>query len=546
MTGPLLRRRPIVLCVLDGVGERAEFVNNGVRAAQMPALAALRRDYPTTLLRASGPSVGLSEGAPGSSEAGYRTLGAGRAVESVSLRIDRAIADRTLGRNDAVEQLMRLAKYDGAALHLFALLSESRAHASLDHLTAMLEIASFHELDVVVHAVLDGRDGPRRSAFSLLDKLSLALDSRATLGTLSGRRYAMDGDGHWDRVYRAYHAIVRDPVLGPTAPRAESAYEALEQTYASGLSDDELVPVRIGNYEGLRGSFVCDFSAPEPAWGWTSEAAGFALNTHPGGLRQLTQMLTRQRIPDEIATDLLSDRGRPVLAFREHCFATLTTYDPWLEHVPAAFSDPPSDGSLLLTLARAGRSHHAFGETERRFDLDAFFANGADERIVNNGRQTLVPSPRLVESHLERPSMSAPAVAREACASVTSDGMDFLLVSLANADVLAGLGDRETTIRALEAVDAALGELVNAAKSAGATLLVTASHGNAEQLTDDRDRPSGAATANPVPFILVDDDRIGTRLAVEGSLADVAPTILALSGVETPAAMTGRSLLERS
>ncbi|HZO14886.1 MAG TPA: 2,3-bisphosphoglycerate-independent phosphoglycerate mutase, partial [Polyangiaceae bacterium] len=241
--------RPVVLCILDGFGERAQRDANAVELARTPALHALRASAAKTSIAASGEAVGLPKGQMGNSEVGHMILGAGRTILSDRTRIDRVIADDKLGLNPTVDETVRRCLYHDTPLHLFGLLSDGGVHSHMDHLLALIDQAHFQSIPVVVHAFLDGRDTPPQSAMNYLNALEYAIeDKNVRIGTLSGRFYAMDRDERWDRVYCAFHAIVRDQVLGPEAPRAESTFDAVSESYLRGLTDEFLEPVRIGDY----------------------------------------------------------------------------------------------------------------------------------------------------------------------------------------------------------------------------------------------------------------------------------------------------------
>jgi 2,3-bisphosphoglycerate-independent phosphoglycerate mutase len=526
--------------VLDGVGITDDGPDNAVSCANMPTYRRLLERGAATTLAASGAAVGLPEGARGSGEAGHRTLGAGRVVESARVRIDQAIAQGKLGRNPTLDALYQLAVYDGAPLHLIGLLSTAGVHSSFEHLRALVDLAAFHEVPIIVHAILDGIDTPPKAAAGLLDRLSLHLEGkRAQVGSLSGRHYAMDVEGRWDRVSVAYQAIVRDKVLGPFAPRAETWFDALNLAYMQGQTDAFVEPTRIGDYAGFRGDFLCDFSDAPPVWEWTGEDCGLIVNHRPDGLRQLTQLLARADLPDEVTKDLLMDRHHPVRAFRDHYLATLVPMSHGLS-LPVAFASPPAGATLGATLAAAGLTQLRIAESDRRDHLTTFFDGGA-HAPPDGAEVELVPAPRLIERPDERPALSVARVAERAAAAVAAGSHDVVVVHLGNAERVAGTGDRSARIEALEALDRALGRVVESVESAGGALVVTADHGGCEAHVDERGRRLGAHSSNPVPLVVLADGQHALR--ANGSLADVAPTLLELLGLAAPGEMTGRSLL---
>lgn len=530
---------PVVLCVLDGVGESAERMGNAVALAETPVLDRLRQEHATTVLAASGAAVGGPAGTA-SSELSHLALGAGRAVPSVRTRIDDAIERRRFGVNAIVDQTMRSCLYDGCPLHLFGLLSDEGVHSCLDHLYALLDLADFHGIPVVLHAFLDGRAGGRRRALDYLQKVELLMEGRrAQIGTLSGRYYAMDRDERWDRTYQAFHAIVRDKVLGPTARSAETPFDALRESYGNGIDDEHVVPVRIGDYDGLNGEFMCDFSTPGAPWEWTGEDVGFAFNFRADRIWQLSAMLTRKDLPAEVADDLLMDQQRPTRAFRERCYATMTDYAGL--PVPVAFPREPLQHTFARVVSEAGLRQLRIAENEKSTHVERFF-NGYQPRFEGEERR-LIRSTRSIDHYEEQPAMHAREVADAAGEGIRSGDYAFVLVSFANPDVLAHGGDLRATIAAVEAVDTALGAIVAASREAGGTLLITGSHGNCEAMERDTGAPNTAHTDAGVPFLWIGDDAPPRGALREGgSLADVAPTMLELLGLDPPAVMTGRSL----
>ncbi len=538
------RPRPIVLCVLDGVGIGAESQGNAVALARTPELDALRARGTSARLAASGPSVGLAEGQASHGALGHRVLGTGRAGEPVRAAVDQAIARSRFGTNEVIDQCFRIAQYDECRLHVFGLLSEAAVHCSPDHLYALIELADFHQVPVVVHAILDGRDSPPRSAMGQLDRLEQFLEGRGVIGTVAGRGYAMAPEGRWDLVHRAFHAVVRDPVLGPEAPCEETAFDALRTAYQQGLSDDQVVPARIGDYRGIAGEFMSDFSAAAPVWEWTGEEVGLALHYRADGLRQLSALLTRAGLPPEIAADLLMDRDKPVLAFREHCFAALAEHDPQAG-LPVAFAPAEVADSVGALLEQAELKQLRCGETAKAAHVTHFF-NGGRHAAFSGEQRILVPSPATVDSYDEKPEMSMPIVARRAAEAAASGEFDFILVNLAGPDEVAHTAELEATGKAVQAADAAVGQIAQAVQDAGGALLVTGDHGGCEQMQDPTGKPDPTHSTNPVELIYACGSDPAARLAEAGSLCDVAPTVLALLGIDKPPAMTGESLLRPS
>ncbi len=532
---------PVVLCVLGGVGMRDSAEGNAVAKASTPVLDGLRRRGLATSLAAAGPTVNGHRF--GDDESGALVIGAGRPVPTLRARIDESIRTHQLSREPLVERAARMCMYDGCAMHLIGLISDGSCHASTSHLLALVDLFEFHGIKVVVHAVVDGRESAPKGGLEQLDRLQLQLEGKqAVIGTVAGRRYAMDADGRWERVYQAYHAIVRDKVLGPAAPQASSVFELMSNAYANGLSDAFIEPTRIGDYHGISGDFVCEFgSESAPVWAWTGMDCGMTFHCRGDGLRQLAQMLTRQGLPDDVAKDLLMDRHHPVLAFREHCFMGLTSFGDDVA-LPAAFAREPLASTLGETLARAGKKQLRCAESERLAHATRFFAGGRVAPFDGEARE-IVPSPRLVDSYADKPEMSAAKLADKACAAIAAHQHDFILVHFANPDLVAQTAHFDATVAALEAVAPALAAGREATLAAGGGPLLTSDHGSCEAMLDAAGRTSGHATDSPVPLIYASDARGNVSLRSGGDLADVAPTVLDLMGVAQPPEMTGRTLL---
>jgi 2,3-bisphosphoglycerate-independent phosphoglycerate mutase len=530
---PERRPRPLVLCIVDGLGEREGGDANAVALARTPTLAALAASAQKTVLGASGEDVGLPPGQAGHGEVGHVNLGAGRIARTSRSRIDAVIAANKLGTNEVVERVFRIAMDWKCRVHLFGLVSDGRVHASLEHFVALFQLARFHEIPVVVHAFLDGRDSPPKSALDHLQRLEVALEGAGVIGTLSGRSYAMDRDGRWDRVMKAYTAIVRGD-----APRAETVFEAIQRSYAEDRADEIVEPIRIGEYEGVKGSFMADFAAKEPVWEWYGEEVGLAVNFRPDRLRELSAMFVRRNVPPEVE-ELLTDRKKPVIAFQDWCYNTMTEVDPALK-LPVAFPREEIPGSFGEAISRAGLTQLRCAETEKSAHVTTFFSGGREEPFPGEDRR-LVPSPRDVPTYDRKPETSAPEVAAEVASAIRAGQHDFILVNLASADLVGHTGALDATVQAVEAADAALGAIVAAVREAGGALIVTAAHGNCEQMKDDHGKPHTAHTANPVPlYYLNESDPVALRPG--GRLSDVAPTMLEILGLPQPEAMTGRSL----
>lgn len=532
------RPKPLVLVVLDGVGERTDRANNAVRAAKTPTLAALA-DYPRTRLAASGPDVGLPKGIRGGSEVGHLNLGAGRIATMDLSRIETAIADRTLRENLGIADVLRIAKHHfEARLHLFGVISEGCVVSSLGHLEGIIEAAADEEVQVVVHAFLDGRDAPPRSALGYVAQIEDRLDrgKRGVIGTLAGRMYALDPEPRWDRVNLAYKAIVRG-----TAPRAETAAEALARAYDAGKSDDLVEPVRIGAYSGMKGSFMADFAKKgDQKWRWYGEENALAWNFRGEGFDKLSRMLTRRDVPPEVEAEMLTDREKAVIAFIKGVYATLTDYGPPLG-LPFSFPRETTARTFGEILAEAGLKQLRCAESDKREHVTTYWSGVRDEPFAGEDRAIVDSPPRASGKD---PKSATAEVAARAAEAIRGGQYDFILVNLAAPDIAGRTGKLDVATRAVEAADAGLGVIQEAVREAGGALLVTSDHGNCELMKDERGQLHTGATTSRVPFYYVNEADRDATLRDGGRLADVAPTMLALLGLPQPEEMTGKSLLE--
>jgi 2,3-bisphosphoglycerate-independent phosphoglycerate mutase len=529
------RPRPLVLAILDGFGESAERDGNAVRLATMPNLAALGA-HPHTTIGTSGRDVGLPEGQMGNSEVGHLNFGAGRIALMDMTKIDVAVADDKLRKNPVIENVILYCKHNKCRLHLFGLVSDGGVHSSLKHLFALIDIAYAEEVPVVVHAFLDGRDTPPKSAAGYLQLLENHLENKGVIGTLSGRYYAMDRDKRWDRVKKAYDAIVRG-----TAPKAETAFDALRSSYAEGLTDEFVVPVRIGEYEGIKGDFMADFSSADPAWSWYGEEVGFGFNYRPDRMRELSAMLTRENLPPEVI-EMLTERGKAIYAFQEGWYSTMTEYDTALK-LKVAFPKDDISESFGEILAARGLTQLRCAETEKYAHVTYFFNGGREEPFVGEDRK-LIPSPRDVATYDLKPEMSAAGVAAAVTEAINSGKYDFILVNFANPDMVGHTGDLPATITAVETVDKAIGQIDAALREHKGALILTSDHGNCEKMKDEDGKPFTAHTTNPVPLYYANYAGPERALRSGGRICDVAPTMLEILGIPKPEKMTGVSLLQ--
>jgi 2,3-bisphosphoglycerate-independent phosphoglycerate mutase len=510
------------LVVLDGWGLNSDpEARDAVAAAETPNFDSLRQAGASATLRTDGRHVGLPPGQMGNSEVGHLTIGAGRAVTQESARVTDAIArwrgeesifetpeDPPLDENPALEAALVHADETGGRLHLLGLVSDGGVHASQAHLHALVTLARERGVEAVTHAFTDGRDTAPTAAAEFLGNLQAHAESKGTghVATVSGRYYAMDRDENWARTVRAYSSIVeRD--CAHTAP---SAVTAVERAYDRGETDEFVEP-------------TCVEGGPALADG---DAAVF-VNFRADRARQLTRMLADIDPVWPVETEPPSVH-----------LVTMTEYDEAFD-LPVAFPSREPGATLGSVLAATGHSQLRLAETEKYAHV-TYFLNGGRETAFGGEHREIVPSPD-VATYDRQPAMSAEAVTDEALA-LFDDG-EVLVLNYANPDMVGHTGDFEAAIAAVEAVDEQLGRLTAALRDAGAHAVVIADHGNAEEMGTP-EQPHTAHTTNPVPFVYCSPDGDdGGRQASDGELADIAPTILALLGVDRPAEMTGRSLL---
>jgi 2,3-bisphosphoglycerate-independent phosphoglycerate mutase len=508
------RPRPLVLIILDGFGLRAQRDDNAIALARAPRWDALVSRYPHTEIGASGPDVGLPPGQMGNSEVGHLNFGAGRIAQMDISRIDCAVADGSLGSTPEIAGAISSAREHGGRLHLLGLVSDGGVHSSIEHLLALIDASAKQGVKVVVHAFLDGRDTPPKSAQTYLSRLVAHLEGKGTLGVVCGRYWAMDRDKRWERVQRAYDAIV-----SAKAPIAASAAAAVDASYAVGKDDEFVEPVVIEGYTGVD----------------VGKDAALFFNFRADRAREITAALTQAGFD-----------GFPRPAGHETPFARyvcMTAYEDALK-LPIAFAKQSYPDIFAEVISKAGLTQFRCAETEK-FAHVTYFFNGGREAPYAGEERLLVPSPRDVATYDQKPEMSAAAVTDAVLKAVASDSFDFILVNFANPDMVGHTGMLGAAIHAVEAVDAGVGAIVDAVLAKKGAVLVSADHGNCEMMKDPTTGgPHTAHTTNPVPLVLVDDTRLGVKLRAGGRLSDVAPTMLKMLGVAQPAAMTGESLID--
>ncbi|HEV8337752.1 MAG TPA: 2,3-bisphosphoglycerate-independent phosphoglycerate mutase [Candidatus Polarisedimenticolia bacterium] len=508
---------PLALIILDGWGysERREY--NAVANADAPHLRDLLASYPHTLLKASGESVGLPSGVIGNSEVGHICMGAGRIVYQDLSRINRAIELGELGRNEVLAKLFASIRESQGRLHLMGLLSDGGVHSHLDHLKALVRLAHRQDLEILIHAFTDGRDTPPRSGIGLLRDLesALAREEAGAVATIAGRYYAMDRDNRWDRTEKAYRAIVRRQ-----GEEYDSAEAAIETQYGRGVTDEFLLPSVIR----IRG---------DASLGAVRDGDGVLFfNFRADRARQLTRAFI------EDGFDRFDRDPRPRLS----AFAGMTRYDRTFA-IPAVFPPQNVEGSFGQALSAAAMPQLRLAETEKYAHV-TFFFNGGEERAYAGEERILVPSQKVATYDL-KPEMSAAEIARELIRKVGEKKDLVVILNFANCDMVGHTGVYPATVAAVETVDRCVGQVVGAIQEKGGTAIITADHGNAEQMVDEATgEPHTAHTTNPVRLLAVSERLKGKKLREEGLLADVAPTLLEILELEAPTQMEGRSLFE--
>jgi 2,3-bisphosphoglycerate-independent phosphoglycerate mutase len=515
---------PVVLAILDGWGITNEKKGNAILAARTPNYELLKSKYLFTQVQASGQYVGLPDGLMGNSEVGHLTIGSGRTVTQKLTLISNTVADGTFFHNPALVAAAENVKKTGGVLHILGLVSDGCVHSSPDHLDALLEFARRHQIrELVVHPILDGRDTPPRSAKRFMRELEEKLVGVGKIGVVCGRYYAMDRDQRWERVEPYWRALV----LSEGGNNAASAQEAVENSYAINVGDEFVTPQIINPIPIKDGDSVICF------------------NFRPDRVREISRALTRSDF---------TEFGRPLNP--SIYYVCMTEYDASLI-LPVAFSPevlPSQD--LHNTLPEVISCHHIgqfhTAETEKYAHVTYFFNGGKETQLPGEERH-LIPSLKVATYDLA-PAMRTPQVCELACQAIKSGKHPFIVLNFANPDMVGHTGIMDAAVPAVESVDLAFAALLAAVQEANGTLVVTADHGNIEQLLDYKTgEPHTAHTTNPVPLVVAsfqtpECDPLNLvnnsmKKLTPGGLADVAPTLLAIMGIEKPIEMTGKSLI---
>ncbi|MEF8823611.1 MAG: 2,3-bisphosphoglycerate-independent phosphoglycerate mutase [Desulfohalobiaceae bacterium] len=509
--------KPTLLLILDGWGLAPEGEGNAIHAAHTPNLDRAQAEYPGAELVCSGEAVGLPEGQMGNSEVGHLNLGAGRVVYQHIVRISQAIRNDSFADNEVLNQAMDRALENGGSLHLLGLVSDGGVHSHLEHLEALLQLASRKGLgDVVVHAVLDGRDTSPFAGYGYLERLLASMDRIGVgrIATVSGRYYAMDRDKRWDRTQLAYEAIVHG--------RGETARQSLQivaAAYERGVSDEFLPPTVIVDEGG------------SPVGSMRHGDAGFIFNFRADRVRQIAQALFDPDFGE-------FDRGEaPQLSF----LASMTMYDASFPLL-VAFPQQRMDNILGEVLSGYGMRQLRIAETEKYAHVTYFF-NGGREEPYSGEERKLIPSPREVATYDQKPEMSVHQVTEELERLWKEGGYDVIVCNFANLDMVGHTGDFQATVQACRAVDECVGRVMDMVLAEGGRLFLTADHGNAETMLDHHGKVQTAHSSSEVAFVWVEEEP-PSGLRRKGILGDVAPTLLASLGLTPPEEMTGQSMYE--
>ncbi len=532
----MLRRKPLVLTILDGWGVRAETHGNAIAQARKPNYDRLLREYPNTTIRASEQFVGLPDGQMGNSEVGHLNLGAGRVVRMDISRIDQLVDSGEFFRMPVLVDAVKAAMERGRAIHLLGLVSDGGVHSHQRHLYALLKLCAQQRAErVFVHAFLDGRDTMPTSGAGYIEALQQQMRAIGVgaLASCSGRYYAMDRDLKWDRELKTFDAMVRGVAEGGATSDATAK---IRENYSNGVSDEFVVP------------FVCTDESGRPVARVQDEDLCICFNYRSDRVRQITRVLARTVSGELTAGNALDlpkaeelDLEIPrVSAPQKLRYVSMTQYDPKYK-LPMVITPESLDNLLANVLSVHELRNLRVAETEKYAHVTYFF-NGGIEKPFSGEEREVVQSQRVATYDLA-PEMSARGICDTVVKAIEDTAFDVVVVNFANADMVGHSGKMEPTVKGVETVDACLGEIHSALKRNGGSWLITADHGNAEMLIDPvSGGPHTAHTTNPVPLIAVTDQGRGFSLREGGSLRDLSPTMLAMLGLELPREMTGGDL----
>ncbi len=513
-----MKQRPVCLIIMDGYGIRESNVGNAIKIADNGTIDRLFAKYPSTLLGASGLSVGLPDGQMGNSEVGHLNIGAGRIVYQELTRITKSIEDGDFFENEELLGAIDNAVKNGKALHYYGLLSDGGVHSHNTHLYALIKLAAKKGVkNLYIHCFLDGRDVSPTSGAGFIRDLQKVLDEEGVgkISSVAGRYYAMDRDNRWDRVEKAYDSLT----IG-NGVKTEDAAAAVEESYAGGVTDEFVLPTNVyenGKPIGLieEGDSIVFF------------------NFRPDRAREITRAFSEKEF----------NSFERKTGFLNPYYVCFTRYDATFTNVKIAFKPVSLTNTLGEYLSKKGYTQLRIAETEKYAHV-TFFFNGGVEAPNENEYRDLIPSPKVATYDL-KPDMSANEVTAKVLEEIASDKFDVIILNFANCDMVGHTGVLNAAVSAVDTVENCVTKVIDAVKAKGGAALVTADHGNADMMIADDGEPFTAHTTNPVPFILVSDDYIGKTLRNGGVLADIAPTMLEVMGEEIPAEMTGKSLINK-
>lgn len=504
-------KKPVALLIMDGFGYNSNEYGNAIKAANTPNLDKILATYPNTLIGASGMDVGLPDGQMGNSEVGHTNIGAGRIVYQELTRITKSIQDGDFFQNPEFVAAMENCKEKGSALHLMGLLSDGGVHSHNTHLFALVEMAKKMGLEkVYVHCFLDGRDVPPTSGKDFVDELAKKLQEIGVgqIATVMGRYYAMDRDNRWERVEKAYQAMVDGEGIQNPDP-----VDAVAKSYEKDVTDEFVVPTVVAKDAGIKENDSIIF-----------------YNFRPDRAREITRTFVD---PDFKGFD------RSKGYFKVH-FVCMTQYDAQMPNVYVAFKPEELTNTFGQYISEKGLTQLRIAETEKYAHV-TFFFNGGVEAPYEGEDRALIASPKVATYDL-KPEMSAYEVCDEVLARIASDKYDVIILNFANCDMVGHTGVFDAAVKAVEAVDTCMGKVVDAILQKGGVALITADHGNADQMYEPDGSAFTAHTTNPVPFAVVGYD---CKLREGGRLADIAPTMLEILGLPQPKEMTGTSMLAK-
>lgn len=511
-----MKRKLTMLAIMDGFGIAAPSDGNCIIKQGTPNLKELLANYPNSQLGASGMNVGLPDGQMGNSEVGHLNIGAGRVVYQSLTRITKSIKDGDFYRNNELLEAVRNVKKTGGKLHVYGLLSDGGVHSHINHLFGLIQLAKQEGLDnIFIHCFMDGRDVSPTSGAGYINELHDYLEKEkfGKIATVIGRYYAMDRDNRWDRTQAAYDLITKGE-----GEKTECPYDSVKKSYENGVTDEFIKP-------------ICVVENSEPVAKVENGDSVIFFNFRPDRARQITRAFTQ---------DNFTEFTREKLNVVYVCF---TQYDATYKNVLVAFKPEKLENTLGEYVAKIGKKQLRIAETEKYAHVTFFFNGGVEEPNKNEDR-ILVNSPKVATYDLQ-PEMSAYEVCDKVLEQIDAENYDLIILNFANCDMVGHTGDINATIKAVATVDECIGKIAKHINAIDGSLLITADHGNADKLLDENGKPFTAHTTNPVPYILV-DNKLKDKVTLEnGSLCDIAPTLLDLMGLEKPAEMTGESLIKR-